>query len=84
MHNYLIKHIDNSFKKAREIEKSRYPYAVLLNVSDAEILQLDGFTCLSKQGFKAIPIITAKNVNPKEFKIVYTEEEMLNLLKNSK
>lgn len=82
MHDYLIKHIDNSFKKAREIEKSRYPYAVLLNPIDAQSLQLDSFTWISKTGFKSIPIIKHQNVNEKEVKLAFNESELLNILRN--
>lgn len=81
MNEYLIKNIDNSFKKAREIEGKKYPYALLLNPIDAQKLGLDSFTYLPKSGFKSIPILAKQNIEPDNFQIAFSENELIELLK---
>lgn len=81
MQNHLIKQIANSFKKTRQLEGQKCPYAVLLNPLDAKLLNIDSFTYLPKDGFKSIPIITKQNITKSDFIIAYSENELIDYLK---
>lgn len=73
--------IDQSIKKARETEKKKYPFAVLISPENGRKLNLDNFTCMSKKGFKSIPIIRVKNDNTFKFTLAYCEEELISILR---
>lgn len=75
--------IDQSIKKAREIEKKKYPYAILINNKNGQNINVDSFTCLSKDGFKTIPVIKYPKIDYKEIKLVYNENELVSLIKNN-
>ena len=76
----ILSCIDRSIKKAREIEKKKYPYAVVINQKNGQNFKLDGFTCMSKNGFKSIPVIKHTNVNESDIKVVYSEHELIRII----
>lgn len=72
--------IDQSIKKAREIEKKKYPYAILINNKNGQNINVDSFTCLSKDGFKTIPVIKYFKIKEKEIKLIFDDNELNNIL----
>lgn len=74
--------IDRSIKKAREVEKKKSPYAIVINPKNSKSISLDNLTYLHKDGFKSIPIIKHANVNEKEVCLAYTEPELIEIIKN--
>lgn len=72
--------IDQSIKKAREIEKKKYPYAILINNKNGQNINVDSFTCLSKDGFKTIPVIKYPKIDDKEIKLTFSEQELLDII----
>lgn len=74
----LLYNIDKAIKRCREIENNKFPYAVTINIETNNELGIGAFTYLSKQGFKSIPILNNKTIKKNNFKLVYTEEELIN------
>lgn len=76
----ILSCIDRSIKKAREIEKKKYPYAVVINQKNGQNFKLDGFTCMSKNGFKSIPVIKQTNAKENRVQIAYNEHELIEII----
>lgn len=72
--------IDKSIKKAREIEKKKFPYAVIINPKNARLINFDNFTYLPQNGFKCIPIIKHSNVKEEEIRLTYNETDLIELI----
>nr|DAJ74753.1 MAG TPA: hypothetical protein [Caudoviricetes sp.] len=76
--------IDKSIKKVREIEKRKFPYAILINKKNGQMINIESFTCLSKNGFKTIPIVEYPEIKEKEIKLTFMEQELLELIAKTK
>lgn len=79
----LLSCIDRSIKKAREIEKNKYPYAVVINQKNGQNFKIDSFTCMSKNGFRSVPVVKHPNVKENRVHIAYNEPELIEIIQKN-
>lgn len=79
--NNILSSIDNSIKKARELELGKCPYAVVISTKNSSEIKLENLTYLPKDGFKSIPIIKLPHIKENHLHLAYNEESLIELIK---